>query len=146
MRRLTPSPSKYSYDPYGLAGVLLLGLSGFLLGWLFQATLAHGDTHYDTLERRNAQGVSEPVGGAAVLVRKSADCSTVTTTTTDEDGNWSIDIPASADYDLLFYVCAAGAKRGQPCRSSLDCGGQPCGVSQPNVPLVKSGGATGTCP
>lgn len=116
-----------------------------LVALILPAT-AGADTHYDTVERRNAQGVLEPVAGATIIIRKSVDCTTAATVTTDDDGNWSWDIAATADYDLLFMVCASGPNRGAPCVSSLDCASQPCGVVQQNVPLVKSGGATGTCP
>src|SRR5689334_12161222 len=110
MRPRLPSPSRSSFDPYGLAGVLACALSAWVVLTLLTA-LAWADTHYDTLERRNPAGVSEPVAGAKILVRNSGDCSSIATPVTDEDGNWSFDLPvAGADYDLLFYVCAAGSR------------------------------------
>jgi hypothetical protein len=75
---------------------------------------------------------NDPIAGASILVRNAANNSVITETTTDANGNWSVNINASAN----VFVIKSGYQQGQ---SSLTVSGDvPMLVAWRACALVRS--------
>ena len=96
------------------------------------------------LPRRMDRGGSEGAAGVTVVVKRSDTQGLVTSTKTDEDGNWCMTCPGDAtEFDVTYGICVGGRSPGRTCQFSGQCNQGTCGKTVTNQPLCGGTGGGG---